>query len=579
MFRRLWEGYAQAYRVYIFAAFPCALLAGAAGAAQVYLFQPAIDNALIAGDSTALWLLPLAFLLASIFRGGAAYVQTVLITYAVEKMVVGLQKDIFSRLLRLDLAFFHKHGESLQVGRFLTDVRFIREGAARFFTSLPKELLTALGMLCVILYHSPQLSLVLFVFAPMSIYPIVIIGRKIRHIAYRTQDEAGRMTSVLDQSFAALRQIKIAGRYEEETARAGFIFGKMQKLMVKMVCYDHLLGPVNELMKAVCFGFAIVFGGYLVQQGEMTVGAFASFMIALVGFFGPFRVLSRINSVVQAGLAGMQRTFELLDREPKIVDAPNAQTFAYDQGEVVLRDLYFAYDDRLPVLNGLNLHIKGGDHCALVGSSGAGKSTVLSLILRLMEPHSGQVLIDHQDVSAVTQESLHRQIAYISQEVELLNISLRENLRYAAPEASDEEIFVVLKQVGLEEFVKDLPEGLDAQIGEHGVRLSGGQRQRVAFARALMKKAPILLMDEATSALDSESEQHIQRALEELDCQTTVIIVAHRLSTVRRADQICVLDQGRVIEQGTHDGLLAEKGAYYRFFSQQWPEDGVREVR
>ena len=546
------------------------MLAGAAGALQAYLFQPAIDRVLIAGDPVALWVVPLAFLLVSIARGLSAYAQTVLISYAADRMVVGLQQDIFAKLLRLDMAFFHQYGESPQVGRFLTDVRFVRGATVKFFTSLPKEVLTALGMLGLLIYHSPVLSLVVVMMIPLFFYPVIWVGSKMRYIARRTQDETGRMISVLDQSFGALRQIKIAGRYDDEAERAAKIFGKMQKLMVKMVCYEELLTPMNEVLRAICFGFSVVFGGYLVQQGDMTIGAFMSFMVALVGIFTPIRVLSKINSIVQAGLAGMERTFDLLDRPEKIFDSLEALPLRLNHGAIAFRDVDFAYNQETPIFSGLTIEIPGGSCCALVGLSGAGKSTLLSMLPRFIDPTRGQVLIDGQDIRAVTLESLHHSIAYISQEVELFDLSLRENLCYAYPRANDAEIMAVLQQVGLSSFVAGLPKGLDTMIGENGVRLSGGQRQRVAFARALMKRAPIVLMDEATSALDSESEQHIQRAIAQFDRATTVMIVAHRLSTVQHADIICVLNQGRVVEQGDHQDLLAQGGVYARFCLQQW---------
>ncbi len=572
MFKRLWRDYAKPYRLHIFAAIPCAMLAGGASAVQAYLFQPAIDQVLIAGDKRALWLIPLVFLLVSLARGVASYAQAVLIGYAAERVVVGLQQDIFAKLLRLDMAFFHQYGESPQVGRFLTDVRFVREGTVKFFTSLPKETLSALGMLGVLVYHSPMLAGIVLVIIPLFFYPVFWIGHRMREIARRTQDEAGRLTAVLDQSLASVRQIKIAGRYDDESVRAGAVFNKMQKFMVKMICYEQLLTPMNEILKSVCFGFSIIFGGYLVQQGEMSVGSFTSFMIALVGIFAPIRVLTKINSIVQAGLAGMESTFTLLDREAKIRDADSAVHLQVRSGQIRFRDVHFGYSDEAAVLRGVNLDIAGGSRCALVGLSGSGKSTALSMLPRFIDPVRGQVLIDDQDLRTVTLASLHQNIAYVSQEVELFNLSLRENLCYTYPDATDAEIAKALEQVGLTEFVAGLPEGLETMIGENGVRLSGGQRQRIAFARALMKRAPIILMDEATSALDSNSEQKLQQAMDGLDAAVTVVIVAHRLSTIRNADMICVLHEGSIVEQGSHDQLFALNGMYAQFCRGQWAE-------
>ena len=573
MFKRLWRDYACSYRIHVFAAIPCAMFAGGASAVQAYLFQPAIDQVLIAGDAQALWLIPLIFLLVSIVRGLASYAQAVLIGYASERVVVGLQRDVFAKLLRLDMAFFHEYGESPQVGRFLTDVRFVREGMVKFFTSLPKEILSAFGMLGVLIYHSPMLSIVVLVIVPLFFYPVFLLGGRMRRVARRTQEEAGRMTAVLDQSLASVRQIKIAGRYDDEGARAGAVFDKMQKLLVKMICYQQILTPMNEVLKAVCFGISVVFGGYLVQQGEMSVGGFTSFMVAFLGLFSPIRVLSKMNNIVQAGLAGMESTFALLDREAKIRDAHTATDLQVHSGQVCFRDVRFGYSDNADVLQGFNLDIPGGSRCALVGSSGSGKSTALSLLPRFIDPTQGQVLIDDQDLRAVTLASLHENIAYVSQEVELFNLSLRENLCYTYPEATEADVARALDQVGLTEFVADLPEGLETMIGENGVRLSGGQRQRIAFARALMKGAPIILMDEATSALDSHSEQKLQQAIDGLDSKVTVIIVAHRLSTVRNADMICVLHDGVVSEQGTHVELSASGGMYAEFCRGQWADE------
>ena len=486
-----------------------------------------------------------------------------------QHLVADLQKQLYGHLLEADLAFFHGTTAGHLMSRVMNDVGVMRGTAAECLTSMGKSTLTLLFLVGVMFYNDWRLAAGAFIAFPVAGWFVAGMGKRMRRVTHSTQVEMGNFSTQLNQTFQCIRHVKAYGMEGRERQRVGRIVDRLFDLTCNAFHVQSMTSPVTEVLSGLAIVAIIVYGGFRVIDGASTVGDLMSFIAAFLLAYEPMKRLSKVNAQLQSGLAAAERVFELLDHPPTILNRPDAKPLAATRFDIRFDNVRFAYGEDAAALNGVSLEVPHGQTVALVGPSGAGKSTCLNLIPRFYDVGGGSVSIGGEDLRDVTLASLRSHIALVSQEVALFDQSIRDNIAYSLPGASEEQVIAAAKAAAAHDFIVTLPQGYDTMVGEHGVKLSGGQRQRIAIARAMLRDAPILLLDEATSSLDTESERAVQGALRTLQEGRTTLVIAHRLSTVVDADRIYVLDQGLVIESGSHAELLQQNGLYSRLYGLQ----------
>jgi subfamily B ATP-binding cassette protein MsbA len=555
----------------LFAFFLMGLAAGST-AGRAWLMEPVLDRIFVAREGSLLLLIAGGALALALVKGLADYGDAVLMTRVGQRVIADVQLALFARLMRADLAYFHAHSSGTLISRFTSDAALLRGAAANVLGAIGKDAVTVVFLVGVMFYQDWLLALISFFVFPLAIRPIVAIGRRIRRVTASAQAEIGQFTTLLSQTFQGARHVKAYGMEEYEERRAAGLIERLFSLIDRGTRTRSRASPMMETLGGTAIAVVILYGGHQVISGARTPGALFSFITALLLAYQPLKSMANLNASLQEGLAAAQRIFEVLDVEPAIRDLPGARPLRISGGEIRFEDVRFGYVPGTPVIDGLSLTIPAGHTVALVGPSGAGKSTILNLIPRFYDIERGSITIDGQNVRQVKIASLREAIALVAQEVSLFDDTVCANIAYGRFGASSAEIEEAARAAAADDFIHELPQSYDTMVGEHGVRLSGGQRQRIAIARAMLKNAPILLLDEATSALDSESERHVQRALNALIRGRTTLVIAHRLSTVQGADLICVLDRGQIVETGRHPELLARGGLYARLYAMQFAE-------
>jgi subfamily B ATP-binding cassette protein MsbA len=521
-------------------------------------------------------ILPIAGLVLVVFLAGglASYGSSVILNRIGQGVVTDIQRDSLAHLIRSDLAFFHDHPAGELISRLTTDIDEMRYAVVESLTNFGKTTLTLILLIAVMFREDWRLASFTFVVFPLAGLWVGRRGKRLRRVSNATQVERAEFAHLLNQTFQNVRHIKAYGMEAYEQKRVGEAIQRLFHLAHKAFRIAALSDPVNELLGAIPICALIIYGGYRVIDGTTTTGALFAFITAFMLAFEPIKRLAKSSAVLQRGLSAAERLFRVLDDPPTVGDRPGAVPLAPGAATIRFENVRFSYKGNQPALDGISFEVPEGRTVALVGPSGAGKSTVLSLIPRFYDVDSGAVLIGGQDVRSVTLQSLRAQMALVSQEVALFDDTVLANIAYGRPAASEAEIRAAAEGAAADSFIQALPQGYQTRVGENGVKLSGGQRQRIAIARALLRGAPILLLDEATSALDSESERIVQEALAVLGRGRTVLVIAHRLSTVVNADLIHVLDRGRVAESGSHAELLRQGGLYAKLYNRAgWAED------
>lgn len=559
-------------------AFGFMALAAAMTGALAKLMEPIIDRVFTATDRTMLIEVAVGVMLAFTIRGLATYMHSVTMNRIGQRIVADVQGKVLKHLLNADLSYFHAHASGQLLSRMVNDVGVMRVAVAECLTSFGKSTLTLIILVGVMFYQDWRLACIAFIAFPAGAWFVARIGKRLRRNATETQAQLAHFSAQLTQMFQGVRHVKAYGNEPYENARFGVMIEKLFKLTHKGFRVGALSTPVNEIFSGVAIVTVIVYGGIQVMEGVRTAGELFSFITAFLLAYEPMKRLGKVNAQMQAGLSAAVRVFEMLDTPAKIDDKPNAPDLNVARYDIAFERVNFGYNTDVAALNNLDINVPAGQTVALVGASGAGKTTILNLIPRFYDVTSGRVLVGGADIRDVTIASLRSKIALVSQDIVLFDDTIRSNIAYGRSDATEAEIVAAAKAAYAHDFIMGLPQGYDTIVGELGVNLSGGQRQRIVIARAVLKNAPILLLDEATSALDSESEKAVQEALRELAHGRTTLVVAHRLSTIVDADCIYVMDGGRVVEQGTHTELLAKRGAYHRLYGNLASQDTGQET-
>ena len=550
------------------------VVVAATTASLAFLMETILDDVFTARDKTSLYIAATTVMGLFLLKGLATYGQTVIMSLVGQRILADIQKLMFRHLTYADLAFFQSRSSGELIAHFINDVEKMRGTVAGVITAIGRDSLTLIFLVGVMFYQDWLLTLASFFAFPTAILPLVKIGKKMRRVSADTQEEIGQFTIILNEIFRDIRHVKSYCMEKYEQSRTNALIDRIFNLVFKAARTKAAAYPIMETLGGTAIVIVICYGGWQVIEGTRTTGTFFSFVTALLLAYDPVKKLVNLNAQLQEGLAASERIFGVLDVRPKIIDSTNATEITDVTGEILIKELCFSYDDTSPILSNLSMTVPAGKTVALVGHSGSGKSTLLNLVTRFFDPVSGSILIDGRDIRTVKLSSLRQHFAIVSQDISLFNGTIKTNICYGNPDAPNEKIIEAAKNAAAHDFITQLPNGYDTEIGENGVKLSGGQRQRVAIARAMLKDAPILLLDEATSALDSESEKAVQKALQRLMRNRTTIVIAHRLSTIQSADMIYVLEEGKLAEFGQHNELLKRDGVYANLYKIQFAEKG-----
>ncbi|CAM5414943.1 lipid A export permease/ATP-binding protein MsbA [Eoetvoesiella caeni] len=572
----LWRRIYSRLGPYWKAAIVAAILLSISAATQptlAVIMKPLLDEGFGGSQPSLIWSIPLAVVGLMLLRGICTFGSSYVLAWIANNMLLGIRREMFERLLGLPDEEFRRGDTGRLLNRFTIDANNVTNLATEVITVLVRETLIVVALLAVLLYMSWQLTLIVVVMLPLSVFVSRIFIKRLRRINRDTISMNAELTRVVGEAIDGQRVVKLFDGYERESGRFQYVNGRLRRFAMRAVSADAAMSPLTQFFVALSVAAVIAVALYQANHGGLTVGSFAAFMAALGQIFDPLKRLTNIAAAMQRMLVSAESVFALVDHLPE----DDSGTFEFTEpvkGKVEFRNIVHRFAEaQSDTISDVSFTVEPGQTVALVGRSGSGKTTLVNMLPRFIVPTSGQVLIDGHPVLDCTLRSLRAQLSLVSQDVVLFDGTIGENVGYGAlHQASQDDIHQALEAANLHHFVADLPQGLETQVGENANTLSGGQRQRLAIARALIKNAPILILDEATSALDNESEAQVQASLERLMAGRTTLVIAHRLSTVQKADKIVVLDAGRIVEQGRHEDLLASDGLYASLYNMQFKD-------
>ncbi len=558
--KRLISTYVFKYKALIIFSTIAMIFVAIGNGMNAYLIQPMLDKIFINKDMSMLYSITFIVFGLAVMKGFASFFQNYLMKKLGQKIITEMQIDLYDHLINSDLAYINSFSSGKLISRFTIDINTMRNSVSTVLTGIARDFLSLVFLVGVMIYQNWLLSVLALIVFPVTIHPIIRLGKRMRKLATRTQEELGNYTAQLDETFKNIRIIKSYNREDYEISRASKIINGILGLYLKAARTESVSSPIMESFGGIAVALVVWYGGSQVMEGVTTAGSFFSFIAALIIAYKPLKTLSDLNTNLQEGLAAAKRYFALIDNKPEIRDESDASDLKVSNGEIVFKHITFKYGEN-NILKDFTLIIPPAKTIAIVGESGSGKSTLINLLLRLYDPNSGSIFIDNQDIKESYLRSVRDNIAIVTQEVAIFDDTVENNIAYGNLRASVDEITQAAENALVTDFCS-----LDAQIGQGGNKLSGGQRQRIAIARALLKNAAIMILDEATSSLDNIVEAKIMENIKRIRRGKTNLIIAHRLSTIIDADLIYVMQHGKIVESGTHEDLMKKEGYYYKLY-------------
>ena len=593
VYRRL-LGYLKPHRRLLIVSMFATLIFGSTDGVIPYLLKRILDDVFSQQNKQMLWYLSAAIMVFAIFRGAFGFMQRYLSTTLGLVIIRDIRNAIADQFLRLGAVFYSRNSTGSLISRMTNDTLLVKNALTEGTVNVIGDCIRVVALLIAAFSLDPVLASITFIGFPLGIIPVIRFGKRVKRLSYVAQNQLGGLTSILHEIIIGHKVVQAFSMEEYERDRFHSENENHTKTFERAAKYAALATPTNEVLASLAIVGVILYGGYSVIGGVRTQGQFIAFLTAMFLLYEPLKKLGRVNGVIQGGVASAERIFELLDQEPDVLDLPNASTIATNAPRIEYRKVGFKYPEtgdtranpgdasvstaRPFSLQDISFVIEPGQTLALVGVSGGGKSTIANFLPRFYDPTSGEIFINNTNIKEVTLSSLRRSLSIVSQHTFLFNDSVLHNIMYGRMDASEAEVIAAAKAANAHDFIVDLPAAYKTEIGEQGYRLSGGQRARIALARALLKNAPILVLDEATANLDSESEELVYAAIDRLMENRTVLVIAHRFATIRRADKIAVVSNGRIVEFGNHLSLLEKNGEYAKLYRLQFGADGERHL-
>ena len=571
IFKRLYLEYTNRYIGKILLAALFSIIVAGSTSATAWLLDPAIEKIFINKDQTLIILIPLAIIIAFSSKGISLYFAKLIMINVSEEVKKILKTDMLKSLIKSDTEII----ESKHSGKYISNLNFDVDQITRMlseaYLSIFKDGLTLIGLLCVMFVQNWKLSLIALIMIPLASITAKILGKRMSKISTQAQEKSGDLNRYLIDLFKNHKVIKIFQRENFEENRSEKFVTNLKEKSAKIAAVYIRSTPVMEMLTGIMIAALIFYSGKLIISGELAINNFFSFLAAMMLAYQPVKTLTKVNIIISQGFSAAERILPIIDIKNEISLNENEDNLDISKGNIAFENVNFSYKSNLKnrVLQNINARFSGGKMTALVGHSGSGKSTLLNMIPRIYDPNDGKILLDNQDISKFKLASLRSQISIVDQNTTLFDDTVLNNIKYARPEASNEEVFEAAKQSMCDDFIDNLENKFETMIGENGVKLSGGEKQRLSIARAILKKSKIVLLDEATSSLDSDTEEKIQKALDQLTLDKTTIVIAHRLSTILNSDTIYVMDKGKITDSGKHNELLMKSEVYKNFYEKQ----------